>query len=106
MPWPAPGESAIATIAGRTFPISRELLDDLEGHDLATTVAGLDRPLLVLHPVDDEVVPVTEGERIFSWSAQPKSFVPLLGTDHLLTDRGAAARALEVVVGWFDATLR
>jgi hypothetical protein len=37
------------------------------------------------------VVAVAEGERIFALARQPKGFVPLLGTDHLLTSRRASA---------------
>jgi len=59
----------------------------------------------VLHPVDDQVVAVTEGERIFSLARQPKAFVPLLGTDHLLTSRRASAQTVDVLVDWFARTL-
>jgi hypothetical protein len=41
------------------------------------TLSGLTRPnLTVLHPVDDTVVSVTEGERIFTMARQPVAFVP------------------------------
>ena len=68
-------------------------------------VAALDRPLLVVHAVDDEVVEIAEGERIFAAAAQAKGFVPLLGSDHLVTDRAAAQRLAAVIVDWLDATL-
>jgi hypothetical protein len=35
------------------------------------------------------VVAVTEGERIFALARQPKAFIPLLATDHLLTSQRA-----------------
>ncbi|MEM8903894.1 MAG: alpha/beta hydrolase [Actinomycetota bacterium] len=92
-------------IGGRPFPITKAFLDDLDDHDAGAAAAELGRPLLVIHPVDDQVVPVTEGERIWEQAAQPKAFMPLLGADHLISDRAHADRLLEVVVDWFDATL-
>jgi alpha-beta hydrolase superfamily lysophospholipase len=92
-------------IAGRTFPISVEFLDDLDTHKSLDHIAGLARPLLVMHAVDDEVVGVDEGEKIFAAARQPKAFVPLLGTDHLLTSRASAEEALAVLVDWFGRTL-
>lgn len=92
-------------IAGRSFPITREFVDDLDEHDQRGRVAELDRPLLVLHAVDDDVVSIEEGERIFAAARQPKAFVPLFASDHLLTDRDAAEAALDQVVGWLKRTL-
>jgi len=68
--------------------------------------AELGRPLPVVHPVDDTVVAVTEGERIFAMARQPKAFIPLLGTDHLLTSRHACAQAVSILVDWFSRTLQ
>lgn len=96
---------ALVDIAGRTFPISAEFLDDLDGHRDLDHIAALGRPLLVVHAVDDEVVAVEEGEKIFAAARQPKAFVPLLGTDHLLTSRDSAEEALSVLVDWFGRTL-
>lgn len=55
--------------------------------------------------MDDEIVDVGEGERLFAAARQPKGFHPLQDADHLLTDRVAAEHALQVVRAWFDATL-
>ena len=99
------GAHVEVVIAGRSFEVERRFLDDLEDHDQHGAVAGLGRPLLVLHAVDDEVVPIAEGERIFAAARQPKAFHPLLGADHLLRDRAGSDRALQLVVGWLDATL-
>ena len=66
--------------------------------------AELGRPLLVLHPLDDKVIDVTEGERVFAMARQPKAFAPLLGADHLLTSRRASAQAVGILVDWFSRT--
>lgn len=99
------GPTVTLRLGGRRFEVARSFLDDLETHDLAEAVAGLARPLLVVHAVDDEVVDVSEGERLFAAARQPKGFHPLEGADHLLSDRLAAERALRVIREWFDSTL-
>ena len=99
------GDTIRVTIGGREFDIGRGFLDDLDDHDQRGAIADLDRPLLVVHAVDDEVVGVEEGERIFAAADQPKAFYPLLDTDHLLSSRASAERALDVIRSWFDATL-
>ncbi len=97
--------STLVHLAGRRFPISEAFLDDLHAHDAERAIAGLGRPLLVIHALEDEEVPVAEGERIFAAAHQPKAFLPLLGADHLLTGRAVAQEAAELLAGWFARTL-
>jgi alpha-beta hydrolase superfamily lysophospholipase len=99
------GPTVSLQLGGRRFEVARSFLDDLETHDQADAIAALARPLLVTHAVDDEIVAVTEGERIFAGARQPKAFYPLQGADHLLTDRPSAEAALQVIRHWFDTTL-
>ncbi len=98
-------DTAQITLAGRTFTVRRGFLDDLEEHDQVGAVARLGRPLLVVHGLDDRLVGVAEGERIFAAASHPKAFCTLAGADHLLSDRRAVARVVSVVAGWLDATL-
>jgi uncharacterized protein len=98
-------DTARITLAGRTFTVRRGFLDDLEEHDQLGAVSQLGRPLLVVHGLDDRLVGVGEGERIFAAASHPKAFVTLEGADHLLGDRRAVARVAAVIAGWLDATL-
>ena len=92
-------------IGGRDVVLSQAFLDELDEHDQTGAVAELDRPLLVVHAPDDQVVSVSEGERIFAAARQPKGFHPLIGADHLVSDRAHAQQLLDVVLAWFDRTL-
>lgn len=96
---------AIVSIGGRRFPIAESFLDDLAAHDGSGRTATLGRPLLVIHAVDDEVVDIEQGERIFAAARQPKGFHPLRHADHLVTDRRDAEEVLAVASTWFDRTL-
>ncbi len=93
------------TVGERRFALDPDFVADLHRHDLDRCLATLRRPLLVLHGLDDDVVPVEEGETLFAAAAQPKAFLPLLGADHLLTDRATATAAIAILVNWFDHTL-
>lgn len=97
------GEGTVtATIGGRQFPISAGLLADLGRHEQEKLIATLGCPLLILHAIDDEVVPVSEGEANFAAASQPKAFLPLLDTDHLITSSRHARELADIVVSWLD----
>lgn len=93
------GEAEIA-IAGRPFTFRRQFLEDIESHDLRSTIETLDRALLVLHSPDDEVVAVDNGIEIFSAASHPKNFVSLDGADHMLSRRSDAAYAADTIANW------
>lgn len=92
-------------LAGRPFPISAAFLDDLDGHDTAAVIAGLDAALLVVHAAADEEVPLSEAEAIVAASGGRARLVTVPDADHLLTVRPAAEAAVDAVVSWLDETL-
>ena len=74
-------------LAGRGFSIRRQLLDDLDSHNLSEAIGALDRPLLIFHSPVDEIVPVDHARRIYEAARHPKSFIALDRADHLLLAR-------------------
>ena len=95
----AQGESQVR-LAGRTFTVRKQFLDDVAGRSLQAAVRGLRKALLVLHSPVDEVVAVDNARRIFEAALHPKSFVSLDGADHLLTRREDAAYVAELLSAW------
>ncbi len=93
------GEAEI-TLAGRSFTIRAEFVEDLEGQHLTDCVAELDAALLVLHAPLDDTVGVDNARVLFEAARHPKSFVALDGADHLLGDDDDARYAAEVVAAW------
>lgn len=93
-------EEAEVELAGRRFRIRRELLEDLERQNVEAAVAGLGRPLLVLHAPEDEIVGIEHAERLFATARQPKSLVALDGADHLLTGTDDARWTGELLARW------
>lgn len=93
-------DEAEVELAGRRFRIRRELLEDLERQNVEAAVAGLDRPLLLLHAPGDEIVGIEHAERLLAAARQPKSLIALDGADHLLTREPDARRAGAVLAAW------
>lgn len=80
------GEATV-TLAGRPFLVRKQLLLDLERHNMETYVAELGRPLLIIHSPEDETLDISHAERLFRIARQPKSFLAVDGADHLLSGR-------------------
>jgi putative redox protein len=87
-------------IGGRSFPIRRQLLDDVNTQHLSEAIRDLNRALLVLHAPHDELVDVDNARRIFAIARHPKSFVSVDGADHLLTRRADAIYVSQVLGAW------
>ena len=91
---------ADVTLAGRTFPISRNLVRDAKRQTLEQHVANLRKALLVMHAPRDQTVGIEHASAIFAAAKHPKSFVSLDSADHLLSDSSDAAYAAEVIAAW------
>ncbi len=93
------------TIAGRSFELNAEFVHDLDRHDVLTEAAGLDRPYLVVHAKDDDIVGFENAERLHQAAAEPKRLAALDSGGHLFADRPAADLVLNEILEWFEATL-
>ena len=91
---------ASVTLAGRTFPISKQLVEDARGQALGDRIANLRKALLVMHAPLDQTVGIEHATAIFTAAKHPKSFVSLDSADHLLSDRHDAAYAASVIAAW------
>lgn len=87
-------------LAGRTFRVRQQLLEDLGAQNLTDAIRSLRRALLVVHSPIDEIVDVDNARRIFEAARHPRSFVSLDGADHLLTRRADAAYVADVLSSW------
>jgi uncharacterized OsmC-like protein/alpha/beta superfamily hydrolase len=95
----AAGEAEV-TLAGRTFRVKQQFLDDLEGQRSAERIASLKKALLVFHAPFDATVGIDNAALIFQAAKHPKSFVSLDDADHLLSRREDATYVAEVLAAW------
>ena len=87
-------------VAGINFTITQQFIDDLERQNLPEKIAKLDRPLLILHAPEDEIVNIDEARKIFTAAAYPKSFIALDDADHMLKGKGDAEYAVGIIDAW------
>jgi len=95
----ARGEAEVV-LAGRTFSIKKQFLDDLEAQRSAERIARLRRPLLIFHAPKDAIVGIDNAAEIFQAAKHPKSFVSLDDADHLLSRREDAVWVADVLAAW------
>lgn len=95
----ARGEGEI-TLAGRTFRITREFLEQGRNQPQASRIADLGRALLVMHSPTDEIVTFDNAQAIFDAAQHPKSLVALDGASHLLTEPGSAEYTANLIAEW------
>lgn len=92
--------SAMVDLAGRSFVIRKDFLDDISSASLEQALPRMNAALLVLHAPRDTTVGIDNAGRIFGAAKHPKSFVSLDGADHLLTREEDAEYAAEVIASW------
>jgi putative redox protein len=93
------GEARVE-IAGRSFTVGRQFIEDVSAVRLHQAVQRLEKPLLVLHAPLDETVGIDHAARIFGAARHPKSFVSLDRADHLLTRPDDARYAGSLIAAW------
>lgn len=93
-------DATTVDFAGRSFTVKRQFIEDLEAHDVEERLAGLHKPLLVMHSPVDETVSIDHARRIFDAARHPKSFISLDTADHLLTTTRDAHFVAEMLAAW------
>jgi uncharacterized OsmC-like protein/fermentation-respiration switch protein FrsA (DUF1100 family) len=93
------GEADVV-LAGRRFTLGRQFVQDLDGHRMEKTIAGLGRPLLIFHSPVDQTVGIDNARLIYKAARHPKSFVSLDDADHLLLDERDSLYVGSVLGAW------
>jgi uncharacterized OsmC-like protein/fermentation-respiration switch protein FrsA (DUF1100 family) len=100
------GGEAEVKIAGRSFRITRQFLEDLDRYCDVAHLRQLDRALLVFHSPVDRIVSIDEAGKIYQAARHPKSFISLDQADHLLSNREDAEYVAETLVAWASRYLK
>mgnify|MGYP000464672626 CR=1 FL=1 len=93
------GEANV-NLAGRTFKIKKQFLDDLESVSMQQTIRNLNRALLIFHSPVDDVVGIENAAKIFQIARHPKSFISLDKADHLLMDPKDSQYVGSLIATW------
>ena len=92
--------TAKVTLAGRSFTITKQFLDDIAGQNFLDGLKELKKALLVCHAPRDEYVGIDNATQIFTAARHPKSFVSLDTADHLLRKQEDAVYLANVIAAW------
>ncbi len=93
-------ETASVVLAGRSFTIQRQLIEDLENYNTVEHIKTLRKALLIFHSPVDQVVSIDEAGRIYAAAMHPKSFVSLDQADHLLSRVEDSEYVAAVMAAW------
>ncbi|MDZ7331393.1 MAG: lysophospholipase [candidate division KSB1 bacterium] len=91
---------ATFSISGREFLIGRQFLDDLEQIDFAQSVRNLNKPILICHSPQDELVDIQEAYRLLNLANHPKSLLSLDRADHLVSNEKDGKYLGSVIAAW------
>lgn len=70
--------TSVKDMAKMAFPIIPHVVFASRFDNLGK-IEGIKSPKLIIHSVDDEIVPFTQGERLFAAANEPKKFLKLRG---------------------------
>jgi putative redox protein len=93
------GEARV-DLAGRSFRIKKQFVDDIRARKIGGAVAQLGKALMVMHSPRDTIVDIDNASKIFLAARHPKSFVSLDPADHLLLRREDAVYAAQLLAAW------
>lgn len=93
-------QRATVVLAGRSFTIQKQFLDDLERQRQEQLISKLGRALMVFHSPTDETVGIENAREVYEAARHPKSFVSLDGADHLLTNPQDAEYVGATLAAW------
>jgi alpha/beta superfamily hydrolase len=97
----AEGEAEVQ-LAGRPFRVKRQFLLDAAEQNLTGKISSLRRPLLIMHAPGDATVGIDNAASIFAAAKHPKSFVSLVGSDHLISRKADAVYAANIIAAWSE----
>ncbi len=98
------GEAEV-DIGGRSFRIKKQFLDDISEACSEEAIGRLSASLLICHSPVDEIVDISNAERIYRAARHPKSFLSLDRANHLLTDSSDSQYVGLVLAAWADRYL-
>lgn len=91
---------AQVTLAGRSFTIKKQFLDDLDEANMDNQIENLGRALLIFHAPLDNTVGIDNASHIFKQAKHPKSFISLADADHLLSNQEDSKYTGKLLATW------
>ncbi len=90
------------TSRGRFLTITEEFFADASGFDLPGMLSSFDRPLLMIHGDQDEIIPVAEAHRAHDASGGRARLEIISGADHMFGNEQHRSEASRLATTWFE----
>ena len=90
------------TSRGRFLTITEAFFADAEGFDLPGLLSSFDKPMMMVHGDQDEIIPVTEAHRAQEASGGRVRLEIISGADHMFSIEQHRSEAGRLAVNWFD----
>jgi putative redox protein len=97
--------AATVTLAGRSFTLRKDFVDDLMAHAPAENLRQLKRALLIFHATQDRIVGIENARLAYEAALHPKSFFALDGADHFISKREDAVYVADLLAAWVNRYL-
>jgi putative redox protein len=97
--------AATVTLAGRSFTLRRDFVDDLMTHAPAENLRQLKRALIIFHATQDKIVGIENARLAYEAALHPKSFIALDGADHFISRREDATYVADLIAAWANRYL-
>ena len=95
----ATGHSITAYHAGEPVQLDPDFIRDFDPYDLPAAIRQISpTPLLIIHGLDDDTVPVEHGRRLFDEAGEPKQLLLLPNHGHSFT--GCSDRFVPNITEW------
>ena len=91
---------------GRSLELTRVFFSDADQYRLPEVLKALDRPMLVVHGEQDEIIPVDEARRAAAFNPANIRLATVAGTDHMFTQQAHRLDISQMVVAWFQEQLQ
>lgn len=92
-------------LAGRTFVIKKQFLDDIRSISIENKISRLSASLLIFHSPEDLTVSIDNANEIFQVAKYPKSLISLKGATHLLDKVEDSEFVANVISLWCERYL-
>lgn len=89
------GRTSSIVVAGQSYNIKPQFINDIETHDMQHTLAQLNKPVLIFDVTGDALVGHQNALDIEAWCAANSTIITLDDTDHVIADKPTAIRIAE-----------
>ncbi len=92
--------SGWVNLGGPDVLVGRTMVEDFAKQNLKNQIGSFDKSHLILHALEDEVVPFSDAQALAKLTAPHSELHILPNSSHLLLDRKQAAQAAQVIGDW------